>query len=291
MSIYFKGFVFFLLSLILMTSCHYKKEVSDGDKIAQVGDNVLSKQDIRKLLKGVDVSKVDTLSEIKEFVKHWLESQMLQQQAAKNLNDDDKANIDKMVEDYRTLLMVHKYEQYYIASKLDTQVQDSTLLAFYHSFDFDFRLKEPLLKVLWVKIPMNARKRYTVYNLMRADIDKNYLQIEELCKENSFEFKDFDEEWVGYSALPDSFGINEAVLKYKNFFKYNDSTAVNYLRILEHLSVGDTIPYSVVKNRLKEVIIHKRKKDLLLNLQHNAYAEALKRKAVYIKKSYILDEY
>lgn len=280
-----------LFGLIILAGCKHNN-INEKDIIAKVNDAVLTKSEIKELMEENNFKGEDSLYIIKAYVKNWVVNQVLKQEAENNLNDLDKARIEKLVEEYKTDLFVNKYKQLYIKQKLDTTISDTELVSFYHTYNFDYRLKQPIIKAVEVKVPKKSYKYYEIRKLMK-NADKNYDEIKKICDEHKYYLNDFGERWVNFELFKENYNIdNKDLKKGKLFIKSapSDTLVDEMLYVSDYMLPGDTIPYELVKDNLKKIILHKRKVSLFYQLVNNTYQDALSNKNYYIDKTYVIKE-
>ncbi len=280
-----------ILLLFLSTGCN-RPEEDNKDIVVRIGDELLTKSDLNTLLLENRITSKDSAILIKNFVKNWIVNQILSQKAEKNLNDIDLNKIENMVDDYRTTLFVQQYKQRYINQKLNTDVSDQDLIAFYQTFNFDFHLKTTIVKAFMITMPATTNKYYKIRNLLNHNLDKNYPEIEKISTKNQFNINNFNQLWINFEPLKNEFNINDNNLKTKDLFSKKDSAAatVSLLKIIDFKLSGDTIPLQLVKDDLKKIILHKRKQNIIYKLEHNAYEDVLENKDYFVAKPYIIKD-
>ncbi len=278
-------------TIVVLSGCN-NNHYNNKNVIAKVGDAVLTQNDIKDIFAQNKMDNADSTYFVKTYVKNWVVSQILKQKAEKNLNDFDRARIEKLVQNYKTDLFVNKYKQLYIKQKLDTSVTDTELVSYYHTFNFDYILKTPVIKGVEIKVPKKSLKYYILQNKMK-NADKNYDEIKNICNEFKFYFTDFGDQWVNFEPFKDNYQISDRNLKKGKLYiapTPEDSMVNGMLYVSDYLLPGDTIPYELVKNNLKKIILHKRKVSLFYQLINNTYQDALNDKNNYINQSYVIKE-
>ncbi len=287
-----KKFIIAVSSLIIILAGCKHNNVNEKDIVAKVNDAVLTKSEIKELMEENNFKGKDSLYVIKAYVRNWVVNQLLKQEAENNLNDLDRARIEKLVNEYKTDLFVNKYKQLYIKQKLDTAISDTELVSFYHSYNFDYRLKQPIIKAVEVKVPKRSYKYYEIRKLMK-DADKNFDEIKKICSEHKYYLSDFGERWINFEPFKENYKIeNKNLQKGKLFIKSApaDTLVDEMLYVSDFMLPGDTIPYELVKDNLKKIILHKRKVSLFYQLVNNTYQDALSNKNFYIDKTYVIKE-
>ena len=118
----------YLLFIFIFTlSCSRLKE---PEPIAKVGNAYLYNSDIKGLIKS-GLSKEDSLNMVKSIVDQWIKKQLILQRAELNLTNEEK-DVSKELDEYRTSLLIYKYELKYIKENLDTTVKSDEVLNYYN---------------------------------------------------------------------------------------------------------------------------------------------------------------
>ena len=78
------------------------------------------------------ISKEDSVQFLKNYTESWVKKQVTLNKAEANLTVSQK-NVDQLLDDYRTSLLIYKYEEKFIQQKLDTVVTNQEVTDFYNS--------------------------------------------------------------------------------------------------------------------------------------------------------------
>lgn len=120
-----KRVVIGLVCLLAMISCQNEKNGNSDKVIATVYDKVLYQSDLQDVLyEGVSIN--DSLVRTKAFIDNWIRRQLLIHQAENNI-DKSELDFSRQIEDYRTSLIIYKYESMLIEKNLDTVVSDAEI--------------------------------------------------------------------------------------------------------------------------------------------------------------------
>lgn len=71
---------------------------------------------------------------------------------------EDKSEIDKLVDDYKNSLYIHRYETKLIQEKLDSTIKDEELIKYYQSNKADYKLEDSYVRILFLKIPKKLKQ-------------------------------------------------------------------------------------------------------------------------------------
>ena len=86
-------------------------------------------------------------------IDKWIRKQLLLEKAELNLTPSQK-DVEIQLNDYRSSLLIYKYEQEWIKQNLDTVVAENEIREYYKLYSGNFILDENILKALYVKIPV-----------------------------------------------------------------------------------------------------------------------------------------
>jgi hypothetical protein len=275
--------VFLSVALMFLVSCETKRQ--EGETIvAEVGDKKLYLSEIKDYLQ--NLSSADSLTILTDYVHRWAKNQAVLLHAEKNLSAYEK-NLDKEIDNYRTSLLIHKYEQSYIRSKMDTVVSQSEIEQFYKDNPDNFQLTGMLVKVLYIKVSNDFENLEKIRYLYRSNREKDIEELEEVSLNGAEAYSMFNDAWMSLdevtAPLPgttDSYenrairmrAIEDSDDKYTFFIKINDISMKGSVAPLEH-----------VKDNIKNIILNRRKTNLIRQMENSVFNDAINRNEIKIK--------
>lgn len=274
-----KHFTFYILFFVFFTSCEYfdfqEKEDDTPEIVAIVNTEKLFKDDIKAIIPK-NISKNDSLVLVKSFINDWALKRLLLSKAEVNSSLEATTEIDKLVKDYRESLLINNYKEMLINQQLDTVIGQTEIEDFYHQNKENFRLNEELLKIKYLHFDhkvFNKKELITLFKSEKID-DLEALEKQQL----SFKFFQFnDSVWTPLDKvllkLPFS---REILLKKTDYFEKQDSIGLYLVAIKEVLIRNDTAPLSYIKPQIKQVILHKRKIELIKDIEKILVQDATK---------------
>lgn len=271
--------LFIILALSLLAACsssNGKKE----DVVARVYDEYLYKSDLLGLVpKGTPVK--DSLATVKSFIDNWIKTKLLIHNAEKNLSSDQK-DFEKQMEDYRNSLILYTYEKELIRQKLDTSVSDSAISNFYESNKAEFLLKDNIVKVWYVKMPLKSANSASIKALYKTDTETNKKILDEKCSQFAANYYLDDESWLMFDDLLKEIPIKtydqEDYLKNHRFIEMQDSLYDYFVNIKDFQVKESVSPLSFEKENIRSIILNKRKLKLIEDMQNTLFKDALKEK-------------
>ena len=269
-----------IISLIVLCSCDFINQDNLDTPIARVNDSYLYKKDIKNLI-FENTSKDDSTLIVTNFINRWATKQLLIDQSIINLTQEKQDAYNNLVNQYKTDLYIEAYKSSIVAKRLDSIITFEELEKFYNQNKENFKLNDNLLKIRYIHIDENfSNTKELVEKFKRFDsIDKN-----ELTK-LSIKFKAFnlnDSIWIKndllIGVLPVLKQNNIQVLKKTNFTQLQDSLGVYLVKIEALLKTNDIAPLSYVKPTIEQIVINKRKQEILKKIEKEITIDAIKNK-------------
>lgn len=246
--------------------------------IAKVGKQKLYLTDISGLSKGE--SEKDSLHIVNGYIEQWTQRMVVLEEAESKVSS--VLNIDQLVEDYRSSLILHNYKVKLVEEKLNTDVSEEELKAFYEKNKEQFKLGENVAKVYIAKIAptadKNILKKFFKY-WKKNNLSKVDQKINELT---TFRFTEKDR-WVTMNELSTILpsNINPDRLRKGDTFKKHKGIQY-YVKVFELIKANQSAPFSLIKDQVKKTIINQRKKDLLENHEEELYKKALENNMIEV---------
>lgn len=281
-------FSWVLLGIFIVSCNSLFKEGHDEEPIARVGELYLYKDDIAPLLTA-NMSKADSTSFVTDYINNWASKQLLLSKAKINLSEEKLAEFDALVNTYRTDLYTRAYKEALVQQSSDSVVSQAQLEAFYEKEKENFKLKEKLISLRFVHLPLQFMDKETVVgklkNFKKDDIkylDSIGVQFKKLNFNDSI--------WVSASRVreeipPLTLENQDRYLKKSQFFELQDSLGVYLAKITGVLEINDVAPLSYVEPSIRQVLLNRRKLDYIRKLETEIIDEAIKEKEfeVYVQ--------
>jgi len=268
-----------IAAAFLICSCHFNSRRISEDPVARVHDKYLFPSD----LAGLQVSGLtdkDSAMIVKNYIDRWIRTQLMVTQAEANLTEKEK-DLQKQIENYRSSLLIYKYKQNLLKTKLDTVVTESEIQEYYESNPSNFLLSDHIIKGLYLKLPRTAPNLWRVRSWYRSTDEDNIEKLEEYCYEHADVYEWYNEQWVYFEDLiqriPVKITNRESFLRYNNRVDVRDTTHQYFLSIRDFKLAGTTAPLSMVSNDIKSIILNKRKINFVQGLENEIYRDAQKR--------------
>lgn len=259
---------------------HYDKEV------ATVGDKSLMLSELDEVTAGV--SGADSVALAENYINQWVRREVKIQEAVCVLTAE-LADVDRLVEDYRTSLLSSRLEQRYLAGRLDTLITDSMVSAYYDSHRGEFLMDRTILKGRIVRLPDNYRQSVKLYNLMGSKSAEKQQDFLDLCKKNNFELHTFDN-WVDFSEFLSYLPVRrdknyDYILSGGEVRQMADADSKYFIQIDEVLRKGENAPLERVADMVRKILYNRRRVELVGQYNDSLYNAALVEGVIRIENS------
>lgn len=272
------NYVLFFLGLICLFSCN-KGESGDIDlsqvPVVSVKGKTLYMNELNDAVPK-SLSPEDSAAIADNYVKAWINDQLMYDKAKQNVVD--RAGIENLVENYRKSLITNQYQKQLLTEYLSKSVSDSELQSFYEQNKDKFKLKENLIKGLYLKVPVASKELDNFIKWYKQATDAAVENIEKNTLKNAVGYEYFYDRWVSLNDITDNMPLSvnngDDFLKANKNVEVRDSSFVYLLNIKEYKSIGSEAPYEYIKNQLMEVYTEQRKSDYLKQVQQDLYNKA-----------------
>lgn len=282
-----KNFFWIMLFLLLFSACKQGGITQNqGETLVKVNDRILTREEIELLIpKGLPPT--DSLLRAESLVKKRIIDMLLDDVAYRNL-DEEKAEIDRLVNEYRRSLIRHRYQERIVKDKVSADIHEVEQLAYYESNKEQFILNENLIKGLFLKIPVSAPGLDNVRKWYLSTSDESLEQIERYSIQNAIIYDFFYDHWVTFDEVmgkvPQKISDPVQFLRTRNHLEVSDSVYTYFLNISDRLLVGNVAPFDFVKTQIHSMLLNKRKIDYLREFGENLYFDAVRNGSVKFVK-------
>jgi hypothetical protein len=266
-------FYFYLFCLFSCNVSPDQKNKDANNTVAQVGNEMLEMDLFKENFNNTPVK--DSIYLAKKLIEGWALEELLYREALDNL-EYDKKDVERRVRNYQKSLINYLYEQRLIEINLDTSVTTTEIDLYYKEHKANFILKDNLVKVNFIKVPVKAPGLEKIQKLVRSGKDQE--QLINLCIQNAENFYLNDSTWLFLDeikkeipALKEQSDLNFGQGK---LIEFSDDSYYYYLKIKDVKVKNSLSPLNFEKENIKNLIINSRKTQLI-----NAYKQQLLEKA------------
>ncbi|KPK83478.1 MAG: hypothetical protein AMS27_12700 [Bacteroides sp. SM23_62_1] len=274
-----KTFLFFVILIIGYSGCQKFEKRPAQQPLARVGEKYLYTSDVQDIFPN-NLPENDSILILNNFVDKWIKKQLLLQKAELNLSDEQK-DVSKQLDEYRSSLLIFKYEQSLIKQKLDTIIYPSEIEEYYAENSSNFLLDNTIVKALFIKLPADAPNLNRLRQLYRSEDEDDMQQLESYCYQYANKYDYFNDQWIPFSMiqseLPQEINNPDRFLVYNKYIEQQDSTYKYFVYLRDYRAVSEQAPIEYIENNIKSIILNKRKVQFLNDMENDIYNDAIKK--------------
>lgn len=267
----------YFLSLTLLFACGTKAEKDQNRvAVARANNEFLYLEDIKDIVP-IGTPAKDSAELITKYIDNWIRESLVTQKAESNLGDEQK-NVDKQLRDYRNSLITYTYEKELVKQKLDTVVTDAEIEVYYNNNKADFELKDNIIKVVYVKVDKKAPGLDKLKRMYKSDLPNDRELLESYCHQFASNFYLDDSSWLLFDDLLKEIPIQtynkELFLQNNRFVEVSDSLNHYFVNIKGFQIRNSLSPLGFEKENIKNIILNKRKLQLITKMIEDIYNDA-----------------
>lgn len=265
-----------LLAMLLLSACG--DSVNHGGKTPYigVGDEYLYKEDLEQAYMANHTQK-DSAAFMQEYIEHWLEDALLYSRAKHNVSSSKE--IARLIESYKKSLLLNIYQERLVDQQLDKEITAEEIASFYEDNSAMFKMEEPMIKGLLLKVSKKAPKLDAVRRWCKSTEPAELEKLEKYTLTNAQLYEYFYDSWMPVSALAAKIALSEEDLKQKvtkkDMIEFSDSASLYIMNISDYLPVGELKPLDLAESEIKELLVNSRKADFLQQVKKDIYNEAI----------------
>jgi hypothetical protein len=272
-----KVYLLIFTSILVMASCKESQKKKQDVPVARVFDKYLYSSDLKGIVPN-GLTSSDSATLVKDYIDKWVRKQLLLLKAEENLTSSEK-NVEKQIDDYRTSLLVFKYEQNIIQQKLDTNISEEEIAKYFNENSSNFILNQNLVKATFIKVAKTAPDIAKIRRWYLSDNERDIKEVEIYCYKYAAKYDYFDEDWVEFRYLldqmPEINTTSQNLLKTQKAIEMSDSSYYYFVRIYDYRLEGTVAPMEFVGSNIKSIVLNKRKIQKINQLESDIYNDAM----------------
>ncbi len=267
----------FIICALQLCSCRVVDKIFKGEIIARVGNNVLYKEDIIDLIPK-NCSPEDSSHIVQQYIYSWATKHLLLDKAESKLSNED-LDVDKELEDFRRSLLVYRYEKLLVDQKLDTLITNEECEAYYKNNPQSFISSVSVVRARYIKVSNSSPNLQIIKSLYKSyDIDDSE-KLSSMCYSSADKFYNFNNQWVSLDIIARELGSDvnscERELDGNKSIEKDNLGYTQLVSVSERIRPGEAAPFDYCLPRIKEILLSKRKQELISSLERNLLNDAM----------------
>jgi len=271
-----KAYIAFLILLFLfLFSCkdgfNFNRDTKDPI-IAKVGEKNLFKSQIAELIHQ-GTSPTDSAAIVDGYIENWIRENLMILEAEKNVAAD--INLNKLVDDYRSSLLVYNFEKRLVDQMLDTVITMDEKRDYYESFKNQYLLSHPIFKCVIAKVSSKASGLKDIKNALgKADMTESIFLIKEKAVYHHLDTA----KWMTIedleSLLPKGM-IEISELSGGKVFQKKEKDYEYFVKIITYYDEKRIPPFDYIEGKIIKTILSERKIELLKKYRQDLYDQGI----------------
>lgn len=264
-----------LLSIFFHSSCSSSGNGNEGEPVVKVGDKILYSSVINQLVtEGTNTD--DSTSIVSGYIENWVRDNLIIQEAEKNIPSD--LNLNKLVNEYRSSLLMYHYENQLLKSSLDTIVTDVQKKDFYDEYGSQFILSHKIVQAIVVK-SKESGSSFASWAKNQNNQDKN--DITQNAKSKKYNIILAPDQWIPLDDL-DMFISEIDIKKCKSGYSqiFTGKNGNYFIKIFSLYNENEIPPLDYIEEKIEQVMLNKRKTELLKSVRENLYKKNIKNRNI-----------
>ncbi len=270
--------IIIIISMVFLVSCSGFFRKKTDRTLAKVYDDYLYVSDLEGVVPKGTFGR-DSITLTRNYIDTWVHQRLVIHQAEENLNSD-QMDFSRQLEDYKNSLIIFAYENELVKQKLDTIVTDEDIINHYEQNKQNFLLKENIVLIRYVKLPIKSKVVKQFKKLLDSNDPADKLRLADECEKHASDFYLDDQNWILFNDLLNQVPIKtynqEEFLQNRKEFEYQDSAYI-YLVKFQDFKIKESVsPLSFEQDRIRNIILNKRKIELIQKMREDLFLKASK---------------
>ena len=274
--------------LLLCLACSPSYDHKGKTPLVEVDGRFLYREDLLAV-QPAGLSPDDSLLFAEDYVRNWVEEVLLYDKAEENIPDN--AEVERLVANYRKSLILHIYQQALIRQKLSAQVTEEEVEAYYRDNNHLFKVDRPLIKGLYIKVPLKAPHLSDVRRWYRSDNHDAVEHLEKYSLRNAVKYEYFYDKWVPAAdvlgQLPEGGREAEPALAQKRPVELADTAYHYFLNVTGYRAVGEDEPYELARDHARDLLLNIRQVEFMRGVRDDLYRRAMENNEIIYYKDHI----
>jgi hypothetical protein len=283
-----RAMVMAMVLITIMAGCdliRMKKEeqatIPSRKPVARVNDKYLYQDELAGFVDQTTTAE-DSAARVTAYVNSWIRKQLIIGEAMKRI-DINEAEVERKVLDYRYSLIGYEYQNYYIQQHLNDSISEKDIEVYYKGHFDNFILKQNIVRGTYIKVPKTAPRTGKVKDMIFSKKEKDQNELKSYCLSFSVAYHLSDSSWIEFDKLVVNSPMAEIpnkiqFLKTNPFYETNDADFLYFLKVDDYKISDNVSPLEFVKERIRNILLNKRKVELARTLEDEVYENAVKQK-------------
>lgn len=266
--------------LFLVSSCNYFTEQRNENAIARVYDQYLYADELKTVIPS-NTNKEDSAQLAANYINNWIKQRLLIRKAELNL-PEEKKDVQKQLDDYRNSLILFLYQQELVNQRMDTTVTQTEIEHYYEANKQNFALKENIMRAVYVKLDKHNKAVNKIKKWLNDEDADSKNKLIDYCSTQALEFSLDEYKWYKPEEFAKQTGIEqnkiEQMARNATTYELEQNDGYFIIKTLEYQLKDDISPLSFEQHNIRNILLNKRKLQLIEQLEKDVMSEGATKK-------------
>ena len=225
----------------------------------------------------LNLSADDSVLFAEHYIRNWVEDALLFEKAEDNVRDDEK--VKALVESYHKALVMHTYQEELVRQQLVAEITPAEVENYYESNKSLFVLEKPLVKGLFIKVPLKSPGLADVRRWYKRNTQDAIEKLEKYSLRNAVTYDYFYDQWRHLEEIEamipaKNWETGSNYLKQHRDVELKDTAFHYFLHIEEYQGKGEQKPLDFAQEEIKEILINLKRVDFVNRVKEDLYRQA-----------------
>ena len=273
-----------VLCFMLLFSCDPAGNTGSGEVLVRVYDKYLYASDLEGVIPP-GASARDSLTAVRNFIQNWVDKELIVKKAEENLPDELQDFSDR-IEEYRNSLIIFEYEKMLVNQDLDTNVTREAISEYYEREKGNFLLQHDIIDLQYLKLHSDSPATAKFRQYIQSDLPEEMDSLAMYSSKYALGFSILQDYWISKNEMLDLLPLedyNYADFRMnRKFLETRDSVFIYMVYVRDDKPTDSIPPVQFVEKEIKNIILNKRKKDLIKNMRQSVLQDAIEHNQVEI---------
>ncbi len=265
-----------LLIFLGIFSCKFWEEKPEN-VVASYKNHSLTSQQIKAIVPN-DISRDDSITLANKYIEEWLKDKIFFETVKDSLNENAQLEIEEKVEKYRNDLLLSSVEEHLYSQLKKDSVTKDEIEEYYEQNQPSFVANQDWVEYKYLMVPKDSVSEYRV--LFHSDDLAKQSELKKRVKKYNYPNQLEDNIWIEFETLKTTVPFpnianNAEFLRRTQNLTLKENEHIYLVKLLNYKGKGDTSPLPIVKGTIKNVLVNKRKLNLLSKYKNELYENAL----------------
>ncbi|MFB6259089.1 MAG: hypothetical protein ABEH38_10380 [Flavobacteriales bacterium] len=276
---------FFVILPLCLGACEAPEKKEKGKIVAEAYEDVLTEKELKDRVPS-NLSGEDSQHVAETSIRNWVRERVMVRKAKEELSAEEQ-ELRRRIADYRRSLLIHALEKKSVGHVLDSSVSPKELRNYYKEHQKAFQLDGPIIKKVHVSLNTDSIRYLSRFRIaLRKDSALRKKAMKPLCEKHALDCSYKGKEWVRLDRFLTRYPLDieneKRFLEKRALQRFDRKGNIFLLRILAHRSRNAIAPLSMVRDKVRRMIVNERKERVIERLHKKALLNARKKNEVRI---------